>query len=122
MNTNLDFISIQVRDMEISKNFYANVLGFDITPGTNPAAIVFKNQTGASFAIRMPIGDLPPLPVKLGTGCSLWFGHSGKVDQYAAELTQKGATIVRPAFETPFGTSIVVADPDGYSLTFHELS
>ena len=122
MNTQLDFISIQVRDMQVSKDFYTNILGFEAAPATNPDAVVFKNESGASFAIRTPIVDLPPLPTKLGTGCSLWFGYTGTVADYAAEVQRKGATIVRPPFETPFGTSIVLADPDGYNLTFHELS
>jgi lactoylglutathione lyase len=122
MNTQLDFISIQVRNIEASKYFYTNMLGFEVAHEPNPDAVVFKNETGASFAIRTPIGDLPPLPTRLGTGCSLWFGYAGKITEYAAELQEKDAPIVQPPFETPFGMSIVVADPDGYSLTFHELS
>lgn len=48
----LTFASLQVLDLEASKNFYTKKLGFEIGE-TNPEACVFKYNKGeASFAIR----------------------------------------------------------------------
>jgi lactoylglutathione lyase len=55
----LVFAYLQVRDLEVSKNFYTNKLGFEVSEATNPAACIFNYKIGdASFAIRKPISDL----------------------------------------------------------------
>ena len=55
----LNFASLQVRDLEVSKAFYTNKLGFELSGLTNPQACIFKYNKGeASFAIRTPIGCL----------------------------------------------------------------
>jgi catechol 2,3-dioxygenase-like lactoylglutathione lyase family enzyme len=49
----LDFASLQVRDLEVSKAFYTNKLGFELSEISNQYACVFKYNKGeASFAIR----------------------------------------------------------------------
>ena len=112
----LTFASLQVKDLEASKNFYTQKLGFEID-NANPQACVFKYNKGeASFAIRTP---LEPLNGKaLGTGVALWFA----VDENLEKLTQKfkdnGITELGEIFETPFGRAFHVKDIDGYKLTF----
>lgn len=114
----LTFASLQVTDLEASKEFYTEKLGFEI--GTvNPQACVFKYDQGdASFAIRTP---LEPLEGKdLGIGAALWFGVNENVDKLKEKLIAKGVTTAGPIIETPFGRAFHVKDPDGYKLTFLE--
>jgi len=112
----LDFASIQVRDLEVSKDFYTNKLGFEVAE-TNPSACIFKyNKTEASFAIRKPIGDLDGK--ELGVGVSLWFAIDGSIENFQAELLEKQVKLLGPIQKTPFGEAITAKDPDGYNITF----
>ena len=118
-STRLDFVSLQVRDLEKSKAFYHQILRFTLAEYQNPEAVVFDDEQGAIFAIRQPLTDLPAAG-PLGVGTSLWFSWSGKIENLHDYLRQEGVKIIRSPFDTPFGRSIVIADPDGYLLTFHQ--
>ncbi|GIN72896.1 hypothetical protein J14TS2_33710 [Bacillus sp. J14TS2] len=76
----LDFSSIQVRDLERSREFYQNTFGFEIE-NENPGAYIFKNEKGASFAIRKPLVDLDKAG-KLGWGVALWFSVPNVEERY----------------------------------------
>lgn len=114
----LTFASLQVRDLEASKNFYTQKLGFEIGD-TNPQACVFKyNQGQASFAIRTP---LEPLEGKdLGIGVALWFAVNENVDELKEKFITNGVASTGAIIETPFGRAFHVKDIDGYKLTFLE--
>ena len=114
----LTFASLQVKNLEASKDFYEKQLGFEIA-NTNPQACVFKyNQGEASFAIRTP---LEPLEGKeLGIGVAIWFAVTEKVDKLKEKFIENGLTTVGPIIETPFGRAFHVKDLDGYKLTFLE--
>jgi catechol 2,3-dioxygenase-like lactoylglutathione lyase family enzyme len=115
----LTFASIQVRDLQASKEFYTTKLGFEEAGIPNPQACVFTfNKGEASFAIRTPIGNLEGK--QLGIGTSLWFAIDGKVEELQAKLLAKDVTLVGPIQQTPFGKTIIAKDPDGYNITFLE--
>lgn len=114
----LTFASLQVKDLEASKDFYVQKLGFEIGD-TNPQACVFKyNQGDASFAIRTPLEPLEER--ELGIGVALWFAVNENVDELKEQLISKGVTTAGPIIETPFGRAFHVKDLDGYKLTFLE--
>lgn len=112
----LTFASLQVRNLEASKEFYTQKLGFEID-NSNPQACVFKyNQGQASFAIRTP---LEPIEEKeLGIGVALWFAVNENVDELKEKFITNGITTTGPIIETPFGRAFHVKDLDGYKLTF----
>ncbi|TDQ11215.1 VOC family protein [Pedobacter metabolipauper] len=113
----LEFTSLQVRDLEVSKEFYTNKLGFELSDATNPAACIFKyNQGEASFAIRKPMGNLDNK--ELGVGVSLWFAIDGNMEDLQTGLLEKGVVLLGPIQNTPFGKTIIAKDPDGYNITF----
>lgn len=114
----LTFASLQVRDLEASKDFYTRKLGFEID-NANPQACVFRyNQGQASFAIRTP---LEPLQEKeLGIGVALWFAVRENAESLKEKLIADGVTTAGPIIETPFGRAFHVKDLDGYKLTFLE--
>ena len=114
----LTFASLQVKNLEASKDFYTQKLGFEID-NSNPQACIFKYNKGqASFAIRTP---LEPLEEKeLGVGVALWFAVNENVDELIEKLIANGITTAGPIIETPFGRAFHVKDIDGYKLTFLE--
>ncbi len=115
----MEFVSLQVRDLEISKQFYTNKLGFELSEMKNPDAVIFKfNKGDASFAIRRPLENLENKD--LGNGVSLWFTIDEKIEDMHATLVEKDVTILGTIMNTPFGKAFHVKDPDGYKLTFLE--
>lgn len=114
----LTFASLQVLDLEASRDFYEKKLGFEVGD-TNPQACVFKYDRGqASFAIRTPLEPLEGR--ELGIGVALWFAVTENVDELKEKLIGNGVTTAGPVIETPFGRAFHVKDPDGYKLTFLE--
>ena len=119
MKTSLDFISLQVRDRARSRTFYADLLGFSVDTASNPAATVFQDAMGAIFAIRDPFAPIAD-ETQVGIGVGLWFSVTGKIEEWQQKLEDAGTTILKPAYDTPFGRAVNCADPDGYTLTLHE--
>ena len=114
----LTFASLQVKNLEASKDFYQKQLGFEIGD-TNPQACIFNyNQGQASFAIRTPLEPLEER--ELGVGVALWFAVNENVDELKETFIGNGITTAGPIIETPFGRAFHVKDLDGYKLTFLE--
>ena len=115
----LEFVSLQVLDLEASKKFYTEKLGFEIMETGNPAAVVFTYKKGdASFAIRNPIGNIEGK--NLGLGVSIWFTIDGTIEDLKTEFAKKNVSVVGEVTNTPFGKTIMVKDPNGYTITFLE--
>ncbi|MXN92085.1 VOC family protein [Flavobacterium sp. Sd200] len=114
----LTFASLQVKDLQASKDFYENKLGFEVG-NANPQACVFKyNQGEASFAIRTPLEPLEDR--ELGVGVAIWFAINEKAEELKEKFIANGVTTAGPIIETPFGRAFHVKDIDGYKLTFLE--
>ncbi len=112
----LTFSSLQVKNLEASKAFYTEKLGFEIGE-TNPQACVFKyNQGEASFAIRTSLESIEGK--ELGIGVALWFVVNENVDELKEKFIANGVITAGPIIETPFGRAFHAKDLDGYKLTF----
>jgi len=115
----LEFASLQVSDLEVSKAFYTDKLGFELSVMTNPDACIFSYNKGeTSFAIRRPIGNLNGK--EPGVGVSLWFAIDEKIEELQSRLTKKEVTLLGTINNTPFGKTLMAKDPDGYIITFLE--
>jgi lactoylglutathione lyase len=119
MKTNVDFISIQVKDLESSSNFYTNILGFEKTEDKRPDATVFKDDKGAIFAIRKPMFEIKE-NMLMGLGVSIWFGVDD-IEKTFTSVKNSDAQIISPLAEGPFGKMFIIKDMDGYMMTFHQL-
>ena len=113
----LEFVSLQVRDLEVSKNFYTNKLGFEVSEMSNANACIFKyNNSEASFAIRKPIGNLEGK--ELGVGASIWFAIDEDISELQTRLLEQKVNLLGTINNTPFGQTLIAKDPDGYNITF----
>ena len=66
----LDFVALQVRDLEASARFYEERLGLERAPQSPSNAVVFRTEP-VSFAVREPVVDLDEVE-RLGWGVALW--------------------------------------------------
>ena len=114
----LDFVSLQVQDLDASRRFYTEQLGFQAQPQGRPDAVVFEDGGGAIFAIRTPLVDLDAVD-RRGWGTALWFA-APDVEALYARVQAAGIVILQPIQDGPFGRVFTLADPDGYAITFHQ--
>jgi predicted enzyme related to lactoylglutathione lyase len=114
--TGIDFVALQVRDLERAAEFYETRLGLKRAPGP-PHAIVFATEPIA-FAVREPLPGLD-LPERPGAGVALWL-KAGDAQRLHDELQAAGVPIVTPPVDGPFGRTFSFADPDGYVITIHD--
>lgn len=111
-----DFIALQVRNLTASTTFYKDTFGFEPEAKNPPGAVVFKTQPIA-LAIREPLRPLPESG-PLGVGMVLWVACEN-ADTLHDLIVSRGAHILSPLANGPFGRFFVAADPDGYAITFH---
>jgi catechol 2,3-dioxygenase-like lactoylglutathione lyase family enzyme len=112
-----DFITLLVRDLETSRRFYAETIGFPISPERQPNAVAFETKP-IPFAIRKAPADLDAAP-PLGHGVILWF----RADDAAAlhkHMKEAGVSMAKDLAEGPFGKTFTFRDPDGHLITVHD--
>jgi predicted enzyme related to lactoylglutathione lyase len=110
------FLALQVRDLEVSRAFYVEQVGFTPIPQSPPGAIIFDTKP-TPLAIRTPLVDLEATS-KLGWGVSVWIAATD-ADVLHQQLVDAGVSIVLPPADGPFGRFFAFRDPDGYVLTMH---
>ena len=117
--TGPDFISLQVRDLERSAQFYEQYLGLSRSPAGPPHAVVFDTRPVA-FAVRdlLP-GFSPTSTAQPGAGMALWL-HATDTQAIHDTLAAAGTPITGAPFDGPFGRTCTFADPDGYQITLHD--
>lgn len=116
--TGPDFISLQVRDLQRSSDFYENQLGLNRAPASPPGAIVFATRPVA-FAVRTALFDLETVQPRVGAGVALWLLGEG-IQQLHDDLASAGVPILAAPAPTPFGLAFSFSDPDGYIITVHD--
>lgn len=117
--TGPDFISLQVRDLAASQEFYENFLGLVRSPAGPPHAVVFAT-TPIAFAVRDIVDDaVRDAATAPGVGVALWL-HANDVQDIHDALVAAGHEIVTPPIDGPFGRTFTFADPDGYRVTLHD--
>jgi catechol 2,3-dioxygenase-like lactoylglutathione lyase family enzyme len=114
-----DFISLQVRDLERSAEFYEGQLGLRRSKAGPPHAIVFDTHP-VSFAVRelLPGTSLDTIP-QPGEGIALWLRATDSQQLHDA-LAAVDTPIISAPFDGPFGRTFTFADPDGYRITIHD--
>jgi predicted enzyme related to lactoylglutathione lyase len=113
-----DFISLQVRNLSASREFYTKILGLPIDPRFNTPDFVLFDSSTIPFALSQATVNLDETP-QPGLGVTLWL-DCDQVDELAAKLVAAGSTIIKPPFDGPFGRTFIFADPDGYRITANQ--
>lgn len=114
MKTNLGHVRINVSDIQQAKEWYTNVLGFEIDsqwPVENPNWYSFKSETGADLSI-MEVSDV--------SGVRLNFGIENLIEFW--EKIKDEVVIVETLFKTPWSDTykFTIYDPYGNELSFVE--
>ena len=111
--------SLTVKDVETSKDWYANVLGFVVDQR--------YEREGKLRGYAMRAGDVRILlglddgakgwdRVK-GEGFSLNFTTEQNVDEVAARIKENGGKLTTEPLDTPWGNRVMrIEDPDGFKL------
>lgn len=111
------FISLQVRDLPRSAEFYERHLGFTRQDGP-PHAVVFDTAP-AAFAVRSPQPGLDLDAAPLGRGIGVWL-HAPEAEAVHDALVDDGVEIAVEPVQGPFGYTFTFVDPDGYLITLHD--
>lgn len=113
----LDFVALQVANLDEATAFYTEILGFEASEDQGPPiATVFSSGQGASFAVREPLDGVELSDGPEG-GAVLWFD----VDALYDRVTGRDVETVSELQPGQFGRQFGIRDPDGYRLVFHEL-
>jgi predicted enzyme related to lactoylglutathione lyase len=117
--TGPDFVSLQVRDLERSAQFYEQHLGLTRSDSGPPHAVVFDTKPIA-FALRDLVAgvdlDAAPHP---GIGAAIWL-HATDTQAIHDALVADATTIISDPIDGPFGRTFTFADLDGYQITLHD--
>ena len=125
MITNISIVSVFVKDVDESKSFYTEILGFqpqdDITLGEGYrwCTVVHPNQPELQVSLAIPG---PPFPDELVTAMRRALDAGGlnglglsvdDCEKTYAELTAKGVEFLQPPSARPYGTEAVCRDNSG---------
>nr|WP_222437434.1 VOC family protein [Quadrisphaera sp. RL12-1S] len=110
---------MQVRDVAASASFYETRLGLRRAPASPPGAVVFATSP-TPFAVREPLPglDLGAISPRPGAGVALWLA-ADDAQALHDDLVAAGVPVLQAPFDSPFGRTFVLADPDGYAITVH---
>ena len=131
MNTNHWRASpiLGVRDVRQAAEYYRDVLGFTLDPEDGvfqPSAdepggvygIVKRAGVWIHFQIRR---DDPPARARQPLERDVYI-YLASLDEVYADLQSRGATILQPPRETPYGIrELVVEDLNGYRIAFGQI-
>lgn len=112
-----DFVALQVRDLDVSRRFYEERLGLEVSPQGPPHAVLFRTEP-IPFAVREPTVDLDEVE-RLGWGVALWINCDDAQELYES-LIVHNVRIAQKPFDGPFGRTFSFVDPDGYTITLHD--
>jgi len=119
--THLQLISLPVADQDRSREFYVDVLGFDLVrdnpmgPGQRWVQVAPK---GAATSITL-VTWFPTMPPGSVKGIVL---ETDDLDGDVAALTAGGVTFEGGIQEQPWGRFVTFDDPDGNGIVLQETS
>jgi predicted enzyme related to lactoylglutathione lyase len=113
--TGLEFLFLEVNNLEESLAFYQELLGFEVSkhsPEAEPPLATL--QAGE---LKISLAQHLETILKRGRGVSFFIGVAN-VDDYYQQLRSKGVEVYPPADEGWGGRFITLLDPDNYRLFF----
>ena len=112
----LNFVLVHVPDIAQARTFYTEKLGFTVE-AQQPSFVQFSQPgSGATFSIATRSEN----PTYTEQDVELWWYVDDANATYAA-LRDRGAEIVDPPHDEPFGRAFSVKDPAGHVLYMLQL-
>ena len=115
----LNHVSLTVNDLEKSREFYCDVLGFQEGQRWERDGKLLGFELSAGDVVFM-IGqdDFKKGRNRAkGEGFRIYCSTSRKVDEIAKEITARGAKLDEGVKDEEWGRHISVTDPDGFKIT-----
>ena len=114
--TNTNILLFYVTDPQVSRRFYADLLGLEPVE-ESPTFVLFMLPSGLALGL-WGAGGVQPAPIATGGGSELGFrvSSNAEVDGIHADWQAKGAEIAMTPTDLDFGRSFVALDPDGHRL------
>jgi catechol 2,3-dioxygenase-like lactoylglutathione lyase family enzyme len=134
MITNISIVSVFVNDVDESKRFYTDVLGFDekdditLGDGYRWCTVVHPSQPELLVSLAIPGPPHPPQlvdAIKRAMAEGNMNGLGLNVDDCKKtydELTAKGVEFIQPPSQRPYGTEALCRDNSGNWLVLIEPS
>lgn len=113
----VNFVTIQVRDLDRSRRFYTEQVGLTPKEQSPPNAAVFATEP-IPMAVREASIDLDAVE-KLGWGVVLWL-KAEDPDALCKKLADAGTAIIEQPADNVCGRTFVFEDPDGYQIMVHD--
>ena len=117
--SHIQLISLPVSDQDRARDFYVNVLGFDLVrdnPMGPDSRWVHVAPKGGQAAITL-VTWFPSMPPGSTKGTVL---ESTDLDGDVSDLLAKGVTIEGGIQEQPWGRFVTFDDPDGNGIVLQE--
>ena len=113
LNIRLECINpvLNVKDLNISRGYYLNVLGFE-EEEWGKDAVDFTCISRDGFCIYLCQGDQGQ------AGTWLWVGFDGDIHALHKALKANGAIMTEEPVNYPWAFEMLVEDPDGHVLRF----
>ena len=99
------------RDLEAATSFFATLFGYTYTDMSAPGGMQY-----VTFEIDgVTSGGLGEITPEMGDAQPHWLAYFGveDTDDAAATITEHGGTVLKPAWDTPFGRIAIVAGAVG---------
>ena len=115
-------ILLYVTDAAASARYYERILGQKPVEAS-PTFAIFILKSGLGLGLWGRDGVVPA-PAVAGGGSEIGFkvDTAAEVDQWHAEWSANGATILMPPAELDFGRSFLATDPDGHRLRVYTVT
>ena len=113
--TGLEFLFLEVNNLEESLAFYEGLLGFEVSRHSPESEPPMATVQGGS--LRISLAQHLETMLKRGRGVSIFIGVND-VDDYYNQLRSKDVVVYPPADEGWGGRFITLQDPDKYRLFF----
>ena len=108
------WFEIPCTDLDKSTKFYETVLGLKMTRddnGPNPM-VAFTSMEDAGVSGHL----YPGKPQAAGTGSTIHFGVTDKLEDAMERVPGAGGQVVSPIIPIPVGRFVYCLDPDGNSI------
>ncbi|MBI1821741.1 MAG: VOC family protein [Nitrospirae bacterium] len=114
MFTKITYVTLIVKDMQKSIEFYRDVMGIPVK--TQMPQWTELSTEGTTLALTPETAEIKIDPSNNNSGISIGF-QVKDLDRTYSDLRKKGAHFQMPPIDQGYGFSATIEDPNGYKIT-----